>query len=158
MNFKSFTEYIFLTCKYANRNERVGSMSLWLFLLFHIIIIGVAFQRTCCTVSWNLGRGSLADLSCASRMSARETCLPLVCQQATGRHAADRGEWRSVCSRVLQVGETRLKAEADERRAKRKAAAKKTASAPAASDYICGRCRSRIGLLSHERKCWSQVR
>ena len=77
-------------------------------------------------------------------------------------HAADRGEWRSVCSLALQVGETRLKAEADERRAKRKAAAKKTASAPAASDYICGRCgrvcRSRIGLLSHEMKCWSQVR
>ena len=72
-------------------------------------------------------------------------------------HAADRGEWRSVCSRALQVGETRLKAEADERRARRKAEAKKTASAPAASDYICGRCRSRIGLLSHERKCWSQV-
>ena len=48
-------------------------------------------------------------------------------------HAADRGEWRSVCSRALQVGETRLKAEADERRAKRKAAAIKTASAPAAS-------------------------
>ena len=76
-------------------------------------------------------------------------------------HAADRGEWRSVCSRALQVGETRLKAEADERRAKRKVAAKKSASAQAASDYICGRCdrvcRSRIGLLSHERKCWSQV-
>ena len=51
--------------------------------------------------------------------------------------AADRGEWRSVCSRALQIGETRLKAEADETRAKRKAAAKKTASAPAASDYIC---------------------
>ena len=79
-----------------------------------------------------------------------------------GTHAADRGEWRSVCSRALQVGETRLKAEADEKRAKRKAAAKKTASAPAASDYICGRCggvcRSRIGILSHERKCWTQVR
>ena len=77
-------------------------------------------------------------------------------------HAADRGEWRSVCSRVLQVGETKLKAEADERRAKKKAAEKKTASAPAASDYICGRCdrvcHSRIGLLSHERNCWSQVR
>ena len=24
-------------------------------------------------------------------------------------HAADRGEWRSVCSRALQVGEIRLK-------------------------------------------------
>ena len=67
-----------------------------------------------------------------------------------------------MCSRALQVEETRFKAEADEKRAKRKAAAKKTASAPAASDYICGRCgrvgRSRIRLLSHERKCWSQVR
>ena len=77
-------------------------------------------------------------------------------------HAADRGKWRSVCSWALQVGETKLKAEADERRAKRKAAAKKTASAPAASDYVCGRCdrvcRSRFGLLSHERKCSSQVR
>ena len=74
-------------------------------------------------------------------------------------HAADRGKWRSVCSRALHVGETRLKAGADERRAKRKAAVKKTASAPAASDYICGRCgrvcHSRIGLLSHKRKCWS---
>ena len=49
-------------------------------------------------------------------------------------HAADRSEWRSVCSWALQVGETKLKAEADERRAKRKAAAKKTASVPAASD------------------------
>ena len=43
-----------------------------------------------------------------------------------------------------------------------KVATKKTASAPATSDYICGRCghvcHSRIGLLSHERKCWSQVR
>ena len=50
-------------------------------------------------------------------------------------HAADRGEWSSVCSRALQVGETRLKAEADEKRAKRKVAAKKSVSAPAASDY-----------------------
>ena len=40
-------------------------------------------------------------------------------------HAADRGEWRSLCSRALQVGEKRLKAKADERRAKRKAVAKK---------------------------------
>ena len=75
-------------------------------------------------------------------------------------HAADRGKWRSMCSRALQVGQTRLKAEADERRAKRKAEAKKTA--PVASDYICGRCgrvcRPRIGLLSRERKCWLQVR
>ena len=56
----------------------------------------------------------------------------------------------------------RLKAEANERRAKRKVAAKKTASAPAASDYICGRCGrvccSRIGLSSHERKCWSHLK
>ena len=37
------------------------------------------------TVSWTLGRGLLADLSCASRMSVREACLPLVFQQATGR-------------------------------------------------------------------------
>ena len=76
-------------------------------------------------------------------------------------HAADREEWRPVCSRALQVGEARLKAEADEKRAKRKAAAKKTASS-SASEYICGRrsrvCRSRIGLLSRERKYWSQVR
>ena len=50
-------------------------------------------------------------------------------------HAADRGEWSSVCSRALQVGETRLKAEADEKRAKRKVAGKKSVSAPAASDY-----------------------
>ena len=71
-------------------------------------------------------------------------------------HAADRCEWRSVCSRALQVGEIRLKGEADERRAKRKALAKKSASAPRASDYTCGRCgrvcRSRIGLLSHKRE------
>ena len=71
-------------------------------------------------------------------------------------HAADRGEWRSVCSRALQVGETKLKAEADERRAKRKTAVKKTASAPAASDYICSRCdricRSRIGLLGSRKE------
>ena len=70
-------------------------------------------------------------------------------------HAADCGDLRSVSGRALQVGKARL-------RAKRKAAAKKTASAPAASDYTCGRrcrvCRYRIGLLSHGRKCWSQVR
>ena len=52
-------------------------------------------------------------------------------------HAADRDEWRSVCSQALQVGETKLKAEANNKKAKRKAAVKKTvSSAPAASDYI----------------------
>ena len=110
--------------------------------------------KTCCTMSCNLDRCLLADPSWASRMSVRETCLPLVCQQATGRHTLQ-------ISRALQVEEIRLKAEADERRAKRKVATKKTASAPATSDYICGRCGcvclSRIGLLSRERECWSQL-
>ena len=87
------------------------------------------------------------------------TCLP------TGNwetHAADRGQGRFVCSRALQVGQIRPKAETDEKRAQRKAVAKKTALAQAASDYICGRCgrvcRSSSVLLSHERKCWSQER
>ena len=34
-------------------------------------------------------------------------------------HAADRSDWRSVCSLALQAGEERLKAEAVDRRAKR---------------------------------------
>ncbi|PFX15670.1 Tyrosine-protein kinase receptor Tie-2 [Stylophora pistillata] len=40
-------------------------------------------------------------------------------------HAADRSDWRSVCSLALQAGEERLKAEADDRRAKRRAAMNK---------------------------------
>ena len=77
-------------------------------------------------------------------------------------HAADRGDWRPLCSLALQAGETRLKAEADERRAKRKAAANTAECVPAAYVFVCngcGRaCRSRIGLFSHERKCVSQSR
>ena len=77
-------------------------------------------------------------------------------------HAADRGDWRPLCSLALQAGETRLKAETDERRAKRKAAANTAECVPAAYVFVCngcGRaCRSRIGLFSHERKCVSQSR
>ena len=67
--------------------------------------------------------------------------------------AADRGKWKTMCSQALRVVEIKLKAEADAKRAMRKAAAKAVASAPAASGYICGDCgricRSRIGLNSH---------
>ena len=77
-------------------------------------------------------------------------------------HAADWGDWRSLCSLALQAGETRLEAEADEGRAKRKAAANTTECVPSAYVFFCngcGRtCRSRIGLYSHERKCVSQSR
>ena len=66
--------------------------------------------------------------------------------------AADRGKWKTMCSQALQAGGTKLKAEADAKRAMRKAAAK-----AAASGYICGDCgricRSRIGLNSHRWKC-----
>ena len=75
-------------------------------------------------------------------------------------HAADQGDWRSLCSLALQVGETRLKAEADERRAKRKAAVNTAECVPAAYVFVCNgsgcACRSRIGLFSHEQKCVSQ--
>ena len=77
-------------------------------------------------------------------------------------HAADRSDWRSVCSLALQAGEERLKAEAVDRRAKRRAAMNKATCVPVACVFVCsgcGRvCRSRIGLFSHERKCLSQLR
>ncbi|PFX23927.1 putative uncharacterized transposon-derived protein F52C9.6 [Stylophora pistillata] len=76
--------------------------------------------------------------------------------------AADRSDWRSLCSLALQAGEERLKAEADDRRAKRRAAMNKATCVPVASVFVCsgcGRvCRSRIGLFSHERNCLSQLR
>ena len=66
-----------------------------------------------------------------------------------------------MCSQALRVGETKLKADADAKRAMRRAAAKAAASAPVASGYICGDCggvcRSRIELNSHQWKC-SQTR
>ena len=75
--------------------------------------------------------------------------------------AEDRDKWKTTCSQALRAGETKLKADIDAKRAKRKAAAKVAASVPAASGYICGDCgrvcRSRIGLVSHQRKC-SQMR
>ena len=52
-------------------------------------------------------------------------------------HSADRGKWRSLCSLALQAGETRLKVEADERRAKRKAAANIAECVPAAYVFVC---------------------
>ena len=77
-------------------------------------------------------------------------------------HAADRSDWRSVCSLALQAGEERLKAEAVDRRAKRRAEMNKATCVPVACVFVCsgcGRvCRSRIGLFSHERKCLSQLR
>ena len=76
-------------------------------------------------------------------------------------HAADRSDWRSVCSLALQAGEERLKAEAVDRRAKRRAAMNKATCVPVACVFVCsgcGRvCRSRIRLFSHERKCLSQL-
>ena len=73
-------------------------------------------------------------------------------------HAADRSDWRSVCSLALQAGEERLKAEAVDRRAKRRAEMNKATCVPVACVFVCsgcGRvCRSRIGLFSHERKCF----
>ena len=77
-------------------------------------------------------------------------------------HAADRSDWRSVCSLALQAGEERLKAEAVDRRAKRRAEMNKATCVPVACVFVCsgcGRvCRSRIGLVSHKRKCLSQLR
>ena len=74
-------------------------------------------------------------------------------------HAADRSDWRSVYSLALQAGEERLKAEAVDRRAKRRAEMNKATCVPVACVFVCsgcGRvCRSRIGLFSHERKCLS---
>ena len=76
-------------------------------------------------------------------------------------HAADRSDWRSVCSLALQAGEERLKAEADDRRAKRRAAMNKATCVPVACVFVCSGCsrvcRSRIGLFRHERKCLSQL-
>ena len=75
-------------------------------------------------------------------------------------HAADRCDWR--CSLALQAGEERLKAEAVERRAKRRAEMNKATCVPVVCVFVCsgcGRvCRSRIRLFSHERKCLSQLR
>lgn len=77
-------------------------------------------------------------------------------------HAADRSDWRSVCSLALQAGEERLKAEAVDRRAKRRAAMNKATCVPVACVFVCSECgrvcRSRIGLFSHEIKCLSQLR
>ncbi|XP_066021426.1 uncharacterized protein [Pocillopora verrucosa] len=77
-------------------------------------------------------------------------------------HAADRSDWRSVCSLALQAGEERLKAEAVDRRAKRRAEMNKATCVPVACVFVCsgcGRvCRSRIGLFSHKRKFLSQLR
>ena len=74
---------------------------------------------------------------------------------------ADRGKRKNMRSQALQAGKTKLKVEADAKRAKRKAVVKLAASTPAASGYICvdcGRvCCLRIGLNSHRRKC-SQTR
>ena len=47
-------------------------------------------------------------------------------------HAADRSDWRSVCSLALQAGEERLKAEAVDRRAKRRAEMNKATCVPVA--------------------------
>lgn len=80
----------------------------------------------------------------------------------TELHAADRSDWRSVCSLALQVGRERLKAEAVDRRAKRRAAMNKATCVPVACVFVCCECgrvgRSRIGLFSHEIKCLSQLR
>ena len=69
---------------------------------------------------------------------------------------ADRGKWKTMRSQALRAGETKLKSEADAKRAKRKAVAK-----VAPSGYICrdcGRARcSRIGLNSHRRKMFAST-
>ena len=41
-------------------------------------------QKTSSVASWDLGVSLLADLNRASGMSARETCLQLVCPPTTG--------------------------------------------------------------------------
>ena len=65
-------------------------------------------------------------------------------------HAADRSDWRSLCSLALQAGEERLKAEAKDRGAKRRAAMSKAACVPEACVFVCsgcGRaCRSRSNI------------
>ena len=61
---------------------------------------------------------------------------------------------------ALQTGERKLNEEADAKRAKRKAAAKVTASPPVELSFDCVVCDcvcpSKIGLISHQRKCSQQ--
>lgn len=76
--------------------------------------------------------------------------------------AEDRSKWKKSCRHALQAGERKLNDEADVKRAKRKAAAKASASVPVESSFscvVCSRvCQSRIGLISHQRKCLLQLR
>ena len=76
--------------------------------------------------------------------------------------AEDQVKWKAMCSQSIRARERKLRAEADIKKAKRMEAAKVAASVPATSEYICGGCgrvcRSRIGLVSHRRKCSQLVR
>ena len=113
--------------------------------------------------SWNPVRGPLADLSCVSRTYAGEICSPLACQQITGSYMLQIGVIGGLRAVWLSRRERKSrKAEAVDRRAKRRAEMNKATCVPVACVFVCcgcGRvCRSRIGLFSHERKCLSQLR
>ena len=74
--------------------------------------------------------------------------------------AVDRVKWKTTCRQAFRAGEKKLKAGADIKIAKRKAAARVAASARAASGFICGGCGRVCRLLigfHHQGKC-SQVR
>ena len=74
--------------------------------------------------------------------------------------AVDRVKWKTTCRQAFRAIEKKLKAGADIKIAKRKAAARVAASARAASGFICGGCGRVCRLLigfRHQRKC-SQVR
>ena len=69
--------------------------------------------------------------------------------------AADRSRWRGTLDQHLKAGEESLQHAAEEKRARRKQRHLSSTDTDAAHNCnICGRvCRSRIGLLSHTRKC-----
>ena len=68
--------------------------------------------------------------------------------------AADRSRWKATLTQHLKLGEKRLIREAADKRKRRKAQA---SAVPISTSYLCDTCsrdcHSRIGLLSHSRRC-----
>ena len=69
--------------------------------------------------------------------------------------AADRPKWRATLTTNLKLGEMRMSAAAEEKRARRKERQPSTSTDNATHRCdTCGKiCGSRIGLFSHAKRC-----